>query len=44
MTFLESKSPSPDNDWVGVGEVGESTTVPSESSDVVVSGEVLGGS
>ena len=33
-------SPSPDKDWVGVGDVEESTKVPSESSDVVISGEV----
>ena len=38
-------SPSSGKDWVGIGvvgeeKVGESTTVPSESSDVVVSGEV----
>ena len=36
----ESKSPSPDKDWVGVVEVGVSTRVPSDSSDVVVSGDV----
>ena len=40
MTLCRVKSPSPDKDWVGVGEVGDPTTVPSESSDVVVSGEV----
>ena len=34
------KSPSPDKDWVGVGDVEVSTRVPSDSSDVVVSGDV----
>ena len=37
---MECKSPSPDKDWVGVGDVEVSTRVPSESSDVVVSGDV----
>ena len=37
---MESKSPSPDKDRVGVVDVEVSTRVPSDSSDVVVSGEV----
>ena len=37
---MESKSPSPDKDGVGVVDVKVSTRVPSDSSDVVVSGEV----
>ena len=37
---MESKSPSPDKDWVGVEDVEVSTRVPSHSSDVVVSGDV----
>ena len=37
---MESKSPSPDKDWVGVVDEEESTRVPSDSSDVEVSGDV----
>ena len=37
---MESKSPSPDKDGVGIVDVEVSTRVPSDSSDVVVSGEV----
>ena len=37
---MESKSPSPDKDGVGVVDMEVSTRVPSNSSDVVVSGEV----
>ena len=37
---MESKSPSSDKDGVGVVDVEVSTKVPSDSSDVVVSGEV----
>ena len=37
---MESKSPSPDKDWVGAVEVEVSTRVPYDSSDVVVSGDV----
>ena len=37
---MESKSLSPDKDWVGVEDVEVSTRVPSDSSDVVVSGDV----
>ena len=37
---MEYKSPSPDKDGVGVVDVEVSTRVPSDSSDVVVSGEV----
>ena len=37
---MESKSPSPDKDGVGVVDMEVSTRVPSDSSDVVVSGEV----
>ena len=37
---MESKSPSPDKDGVGVVDEEVSTRVPSNSSDVVVSGEV----
>ena len=37
---MESKSPSPDKDGVGVVDVEVSTRVPSDSSDVLVSGEV----
>ena len=36
---MESKSPSPGKDWVGVVDEGESTRVPSDSSDVVSSDE-----
>ena len=36
---MESKSSSPGKDWVGVVEVEESTRVPSDSSDVEVSGD-----
>ena len=36
---MESKSPSPGKDWVGVVDEEESTRVPSDSSDVVSSGE-----
>ena len=36
---MGSKSPSPDKAWVGDEEVEESTRVPSDSSDVVSSGE-----
>ena len=35
---MESKSPCPDKDGMGVVEVEVSTRVPSDSSDVVVSG------
>ena len=37
---MESKSPFPDKDGVGVVDMEVSTRVPSDSSDVVVSGEV----
>ena len=37
---METKSPSPDKDGVGVADVEVSTRVPSDSSDVVVSGKV----
>ena len=37
---MESKSPSPDKDRVGVVDMEVSTRVPSDSSDVVVFGEV----
>ena len=37
---MESKSPCPGKDWVGVVDVEESTRVPSDSSDVVGSGDV----
>ena len=37
---MESKSPSPDKDGVGVVDEEVSTRVPSNSSDVAVSGEV----
>ena len=37
---MESKSPSPDKDGVGVVDEEVSTQIPSDSSDVVVSGEV----
>ena len=37
---MESKSPPPNKDWVGVEDVEVSTRVPSDSSDVVVSGDV----
>ena len=37
---MESKSPSPDKEGVGVVDEEVSTRVPSNSSDVVVSGEV----
>ena len=37
---MESKSPSPGKDWVGVVNVEESTRVPSDSSDVVGYGNV----
>ena len=40
MTLSESKSPSPNKDGVGVVDEEVSTRVPSESSDIVVSGEV----
>ena len=36
---MGSKSPSPDKGWVGDEGVEESTRVPSDSSDVVSSGE-----
>ena len=35
-----SLPPPPDKDWVGVEDVEVSTRVPSDSSDVVVSGDV----
>ena len=41
--MLESKSPSPDKDGVGVVDEDVSARVPSDSSDVVVSDEVLVG-
>ena len=37
---MESKSPSPNKDGVRVVDKGVSTRVPSDSSDVLVSGEV----
>ena len=37
---MESKSPSPGKDWVGVVDEEESTRIPSDSSDVEVSGDV----
>ena len=37
---MESESPSPNKDRVGVVDVEVSTRVPSNSSDVIVSGEV----
>ena len=39
MTSAGSKSPSPDKDGVGVVDEEVFTRVPSDSSDVVVSGE-----
>ena len=36
---MESKSPSPDKGWVGDEGVEVSTRVPSDSSDVVSSGD-----
>ena len=36
----DAMSPSPEKDWVGVVEVEVSTRVPSDSSDVVVPGDV----
>ena len=36
---MESKSPPPDKDWVGVEGVEVSTRVPSDSPDVVSSGD-----
>ena len=36
----DPQSPSPGKDWVGVEDVEVSTRVPSDSSDVVVSGDV----